>query len=160
MDKKRIMFVCTGNICRSPLAQGVFEHLARKAGVDSQFEVESSGVSGFHVGENVDDRMRQTASKYGVKLNHRAQQMKQSDLDTYDMIFAMSGSHLSALKRMASESQREKIYMFREFDPQGSGKDEVPDPWYGGMNGFEEVFEIVNRTCENLVDTLSRKQAG
>lgn len=155
------MFVCTGNICRSPLAQAVFEHLAKKADVSSRFEVESSGVTAFHVGENADSRMRETAARRGVKFNHRSQKTSKADLANYDLIFAMDKSNLSALQRMTSdEEEREKIRMFREFDPEGSADAEVPDPWYGGMNGFEEVYDIVHRTCENMLQTLSEKRTG
>lgn len=161
MKKYKIMFVCTGNICRSPLAHGVFEHLAKRAGLSDGFEVESSGVTAFHVGENVDSRMKETAAQYGISLNHRSQKTKKSDLKEYDLIFAMDRSNFSALRRMASENgEREKIRMFREFDPDGNESAEVPDPWYGGMNGFEKVFQIVHRTCEQLLHSLNERQAG
>ena len=128
MKKYKIMFVCTGNICRSPLAHGVFEHLANDEGLSSRFEVESSGVTAFHVGENVDGRMRETAGRHGISLDHRSQKTRSSDLKEYDLLLAMDRSNLSALKRMAKDDEeREKIHMFREFDPGADGTSEVPD---------------------------------
>jgi protein-tyrosine phosphatase len=155
--QKRIMFVCTGNICRSPLAHGLFEHRSLEHDVKGRYHVESSGVTAYHVGENVDARMRQTAARRGVKLNHRSQLTQPSDIEAYDLIFAMDHSNYRALRGMAPPELREKIRYFREFDPEGDGDIEVPDPWYGGADGFERVFDIVDRTVANLISTLEEE---
>lgn len=148
----RVLYVCSGNICRSPLAQGVSEHLLGRAPGDGAIEVESRGTTGYHVGEQVDPRMRETAGSRGIRLSHRARQMSLEDFDDYDLILAMDQSNYRDLMRMARGPEHQgKIRMFREYDPDANGDLEVPDPWYGGMGGFQRVFEIVYRTCAGLI---------
>ena len=156
----RIMFVCTGNICRSPLAHRVFEQQARKRRLENQFEVESSGIDHWHIGENADSRMRRVAKEHGVLLHHRARQITASDIEEYDVIFAMSAGHLRSIRSMAPGSAHDlegRLFLFRQFDPEVAGATrppDVPDPYYGGTNGFEEVFQIVERTCEAILDEI------
>ncbi|MBN2527026.1 MAG: low molecular weight phosphotyrosine protein phosphatase [Deltaproteobacteria bacterium] len=155
--KTNVMFVCMGNICRSPLAHAVFEDMVQKASLEDAFKIESSGTIGYHVGELPDARMRETARRHGVKMIHRARQLKKKDLDDYDMILAMDKENLSNIRKLAtSEAHLQKIQLFRNFDPNATGGAEVPDPYYGGDDGFEHVFQIVQRTCEQLLkDTAS-----
>ena len=155
MQPENIMFVCQGNICRSPLAQALFEHLLQKRGIADRYRVDSTGVSSYHVGESADRRMREIASRHGVDIRHRARAVSRHDLETCDLILAMDRDNFSVLRRQArTDRQRDKIRMFRDFDPEANGEIDVPDPWYGGRHGFENVFHIVERTCEAMVDRL------
>jgi protein-tyrosine phosphatase len=155
---KKLLFVCTGNICRSPLAHAVFEHQASAAGGDLSFEVESAGTDAYHVGEDADSRMRATAARRGVPFNHRARRISREDLEEYDYIFVMDRGHERKLRGMAAAAGLGnldgKIRMYREFDPQGSASDEVPDPWYGGQDGFDLVYDIVERTSREILRAL------
>ncbi|MEZ4698984.1 MAG: low molecular weight protein-tyrosine-phosphatase [Rhodothermales bacterium] len=156
MDKKiRVMFVCMGNICRSPLAEGVFRHLAREAGSGDAFEIASSGTGGWHVGDPPDRRMRQTATRHGISLDgQRARQFERADFERYDHILAMDEDnlrHLEALSR--HDAHRDKLALFRSHDPE-PGDGNVPDPYYGGDSGFEEVYRIVHRTAGALLQSL------
>ncbi|HUX52452.1 MAG TPA: low molecular weight protein-tyrosine-phosphatase [Spirochaetia bacterium] len=167
---KRIMFVCSGNICRSPLAHAVFQDLVDRAGVSDRYIIESSGTSAYHAGDQADPRMRQTAHRHGVALDHRARQLMQQDLEEYDMILVMDRSNytsvrsLTAFQSLASGKRYlEKVRMFRDFDPavtSGGGAAEVPDPYYGDMGDFEQVFEIVMRTSRNLLAELEGGNAA
>ena len=151
----RIMFVCAGNICRSPLAEGIFRHQAFEKGVLDQFEIASSGTGGWHAGELPDRRMRQTAHRHGVSLDgQRAQQFEVGDLEYYDLILAMDKSNLSHITHLdAHNSFGHKIKLFRAYDPDPEDM-QVPDPYYGGGQGFERVYSIVDRTVANLLDEL------
>ena len=157
---KRIMFVCSGNICRSPLAHRVFEHHLRQEGVEGRFHVESSGIGSWHVGENIDPRMRGTAREHGLNISHRAQQLSAADLEEYDLILVMEQSHRRQIERQARDPEiMEKVRLFREWDPKGGPTAEVPDPYYGGGSGFEEVYQMVDRTSKALLDDiLSEKE--
>lgn len=159
MKPFRIMFICSGNICRSPLAHAVFEHLTREAGVEYMFEVESSGTSAYHVGEEADSRMRQTASRHGIRLNHRSRQLFRNDLAEYDLLLPMDSRNFRETVALCrTEDEQLKVKMFRDFDPEGTG--DVPDPWYGGMEGFETVWSIVKRTSVSLLDAIRREPAA
>lgn len=161
-DPTKVLFVCTGNICRSPLAHAVFQNMIHSRGVQKEFEVESAGTHGYHVGENADPRMRSTAARRGVPFSHPARKLIQSDLEYYDVIFAMDRSHYDRLMHMAASAKNPaKIHMFREFDPLGDAAMDVPDPYYGGQNGFDDVFDIVERSSERILDALrSGETAG
>lgn len=151
----KIMFVCTGNICRSPLAEAVFEQLAAEAGLGDQFRVESSGTTAYHVGQAADDRMRSVAASHGVQIQNRSKQLTAADLEEYDLVLAMDRSNLHEIHYIAeSAGLLEKVKLFREFDPHGGPEAEVPDPYYGGRSGFERVFEMVDRTSRRLLNEL------
>ena len=154
----RIMFVCMGNICRSPLAEGVFRHIAKERGVYDHYEVASSGTGAWHVGEKPDRRMRETASRHGVSLDgQRAQQFEFGDLDYYDLILAMDGNNESGIRHMdPGRRYAEKVHLFRSYDPE-PGDMQVPDPYYGGAKGFENVYQMVDRTVRALLDELEKK---
>jgi protein-tyrosine phosphatase len=158
-DKLKIMFVCMGNICRSPLAHAVFEDIVKKDEAENAFEIESSGTINYHVGELPDARMRETARRHGITMSHRARQFKKADLDDYDMILAMDKENLANIRKLArSRDQLDKIQLFRNFDPQANDEAEVPDPYYGGEEGFENVFEIVTRTSQHLLTALKSQK--
>lgn len=151
----RVLFVCLGNICRSPLAAGVFRKLVDEAGLSAHFEIDSAGTGPWHVGEPADRRMQHTARQHGVDLSsHVARQLSQEDLARYDYILVMDRENLEDVLRMDREGRfRDKVQLFRTFDPE-PGNGEVPDPYYGGARGFEEVYQIVTRTARRLLEHL------
>ena len=153
------MFVCAGNICRSPLAEGVFRHIARENGVLDRFDIASSGTGGWHAGELPDRRMRQTAERHGVSLEgQRAQQLERGDLSYYDLVLAMDKRNLSHIQHLDGAGEyADKIHLFRSFDPH-PGDMQVPDPYYGGDQGFENVYTMVERTVRSLLTTLDEDQ--
>ncbi|HSO27919.1 MAG TPA: low molecular weight protein-tyrosine-phosphatase [Anaerolineales bacterium] len=157
-EKKRVLFVCLGNIVRSPLAENMFRHIAEQKGVADKYEVASAGTGGWHVGESPDVRMRRVAAQRGLHYDGRGKQVQPADLETYDLIIAMDTENAESLRRLARPEQREKIHLMREFDPQGGPKASVPDPYYGGIDGFEKVYDIVARASAGLLDALESGQ--
>lgn len=154
-EPTRICFVCLGNIVRSPLAEAMFRHLAEERGLGGRYEVDSAGTSSWHVGERPDRRMRKVAARHGFQYDHRARQFQRSDFDRFDWIIAMDRQNRADLRRLARSPEDEaKIRLLREFDPLGSPDAPVPDPYYGGIDGFEEVYAIVERSCRGLLDAL------
>lgn len=149
----KICFVCLGNICRSPTAEGVFQHLINDRGLENYFEIDSAGTSAYHIGESANSKSQRTAQKHGITLHSKARQFKSSDLDYYDLILAMDNQNLDNVRQMANGKQEDKVGRMRDFDP-NPGDGEVPDPYYGGPEGFENVFQIVKRSCQNLLDEL------
>ena len=149
----KICFVCLGNICRSPTAEGVFQHLIDNRGLEDYFEVDSAGTSAYHIGESANSKSQRTANEHGITLHSKARQFEQSDLDYFDLVLAMDNENLQNVRQMAKEEQEQKIGLMRDFDPE-PGNGEVPDPYYGGPEGFENVFQIVKRSCEQLLDEL------
>jgi protein-tyrosine phosphatase len=145
-EKRSILFVCTGNICRSPTAEGVFKSLAEKAGLD--LRIESAGLGDWHVGQPPDERAQHHAKGRGYDLSaQRARQVRLRDFDDFDLILAMDRGHLHALERMAPPKHRAKIRLF------AAGRD-VPDPYYGGPDGFEQVLDLVEAQCRSLLEEL------
>ena len=151
----RVLFVCLGNICRSPLAEGVFRHLVDDAGMSSKFEIDSAGTGSWHVGEPPDARAAMVAREHGVELDSRARQVSDQDLRDFDYVIAMDRENLRSLERMAATTPdaSAEIGLLRAYDPDPEG-DEVPDPYYGGVSGFENVYDIVERSCEALLTKL------
>ena len=154
-DKKRICFVCLGNIVRSPLAEHLFNHLTEQMQMADRYEASSAGLGSWHIGERPDPRMLQVAARNGLVYDGKACQFERSGFDDCDLILAMDRDNRSILRRMASnEEQRQKIHLLREFDPEGDPNASVPDPWYGGAEGFEEVYRIIERSVRGLVKAL------
>lgn len=152
--KTRILFVCLGNICRSPLAESVFRHLARERGVEDRFEIDSAGTSGYHAGDPPDSRTVQTARMRGVEVVGSSRQLSPEDLSRFDYIIVMDAENLANVKRVAARANASaRVHRLREWDPEGAGGD-VPDPYYGGVRGFDDVQDIVERSCEKLLDHL------
>ncbi len=150
----RIIFVCQGNIIRSPLAENLFQFLAQKRGMEKKYQLDSAGTSAFHVGEPPDHRMRQVAQENGFQYTGKARQFGQDEFDQHDLVIAMDRSNFRILNSWASPEDQKKIRMMREFDPHGSAKLDVPDPYYGLLDGFERTFEIVKRSCQGLLEAL------
>ena len=146
----KIMFVCTGNICRSPMAHAILEHKLRERDLNGAIATESSGTTAFHVGEDVDPRAQGELRKHGVEFRHAARDFRTDDLEAYDLILTMDRSNYRGVTRMANARTKHKVHMFRDFDPEGSG--EVPDPYYGGNNGFGDVYEMIDRTADAIID--------
>jgi protein-tyrosine phosphatase len=149
-----VLFVCLGNICRSPLAEGVFRHLVSEAGLEDDFEIDSAGTGAWHVGERPDHRSIAVAARHGVDLPGRARQVTRDDLTHFDRVVAMDHENLRALEGMGGGSNGQgRIHLLRDYDPEGTGGD-VPDPYYGGTDGFEVVYQMVRRSCERLMEEL------
>lgn len=158
-DNKRIrvLFVCMGNICRSPTAHGVFRSLVIEQGLSDVIEIESAGTHAYHVGESPDRRAQATATNRGIDLSDlRARKVKTSDFDYYDYVIAMDQENYINLSQKSPDHALKKIYMFMDFAPQMTTR-EVPDPYYGGPEGFERVFDLVGAASEGLLaDIRSR----
>jgi len=151
--------VCLGNICRSPTAEGVMRTLVTEAGLDHHITVDSAGTGGWHVGKPPDPRTRAAAARRGVHLDHRAWQFTARDFDRFDMVLAMDGDNLEALEAMRGR-RRGTLQLLRSYEPGAAAGAEVPDPYYGGDAGFDEVLEICERACRGLLDHLRREVAG
>ena len=154
----KVSFVCLGNICRSPLAQGVFQDLVNRENLDQKIFISSAGTGNWHIGNLPDERMRQTAQSKGIKLESRAQQFQSKDFNRFNLILAMDYSNLFNLKKITpNASVLDKLMLFRSFDPESNGDQDVPDPYYGGSKGFEDVFFMVERTCPPLLDYIKSR---
>lgn len=148
----RVLFVCLGNICRSPTAEAVFARDVRAAGLDPHFEIDSAGTGDWHAGELAHPPTRAHASTRGIEITHRARQIRPSDLDTFDHVLVMDESNLENVLALAkSEAHRAKVRLFRDHEPGAEGA-EVPDPYYTGQ--FAEVFEICERASRGLLAHL------
>jgi len=151
----RICFVCLGNIVRSPLAENMFIDKVDQTNLDGKYEVDSAGISEWHVGEPPDFRMRRVAAKHGLLYDGRARQFQARDLDYFDLIIAMDNENREDLLSLArTPEQAKKIYTLRAFDPLGGPDFAIPDPYYGGSDGFEEVYKIVDRSIDGLLQWL------
>lgn len=152
MSSTSVLFVCLGNICRSPLAEGVLRHRARERGLDGRVRADSAGTGAWHVGEAPDRRSAQVARKNGIALEGRARQVEVEDFRTFDLLVAMDRSNLRKLERMKERAEgTAALHLLRDFDPD-PGDGEVPDPYYGGPGGFDDVYEMVDRSVEALLD--------
>lgn len=154
----KILFVCMGNICRSPLAEGLFLQLARERGLLERFEVDSCGIGDWHVGHAPDPRSQAVAGKNGLTLVCRARQIEPpDDFETFDLIVAMDRANRRDLRELSDPTHHAKIRLMREWDPAADEEHpEVPDPYYGGPQGFEDMYAMLRRSCERLLDELER----
>ena len=150
----RILFVCMGNICRSPAGECVLRHLAEQAGVDEQLDIDSAGTIGMHSGHKPDHRMREAAAARGIKINGAARQVKAEDLEDFDLILAADTENLAELMALpGADAHADKVRLFCEFAGIGD-RTSVPDPYYGGAAGFELVLDLLERGCEALVERV------
>jgi protein-tyrosine phosphatase len=148
----RICFVCLGNICRSPTAEGVMRALAAAAG--KTVVLDSAGTGGWHVGELPDPRSRAAAARRGYDLTHRARVFTADDLARFDLVLAMDAKNLSNLRGLAGKRPTPQIALLRSYDPIAPSGADVPDPYAGGAAGFEDVLDICERACRGLLETL------
>ncbi|HTX04857.1 MAG TPA: low molecular weight protein-tyrosine-phosphatase [Steroidobacteraceae bacterium] len=150
----RILFVCLGNICRSPTAEVVFRAVAAREAPELMLEIDSAGTAAYHVGELPDRRTRQAAARRGYDLSElRARVVEPRDFEDFDLILAMDRENLRALERRAPAAVRERLRLFLEFAPE-VGISEVPDPYYGGPNGFEDVLDLIEAAARGLLEHL------
>jgi protein-tyrosine phosphatase len=157
LDAMRLLFVCMGNICRSPTAEAVMRRLVREAGLEDRIEIESAGTGGWHAGDPPDSRATVAAARRGVTLEGAARQIRADDFRDFDLLIAMDRENLRGLLAVApDEAASEKVRLLREFDPASVGAPDldVPDPYYGGDRGFESVLDMVEAACRGLIDEL------
>jgi protein-tyrosine phosphatase len=153
----RLLFVCLGNICRSPTAEGAMRTLVREAGLEDRIELDSAGTGSWHVGSPPDERATAAAAGRGVVLEGAARRVRVEDFYDFDLLLAMDASNVDDLRRLAPDSEgRAKVRLLREFDPASDGSEDldVPDPYYGDGDGFERVLDQVQAACAGLLDQL------
>lgn len=152
--KDKILFVCLGNICRSPAAQAIMQKFINEKGLHENFELDSAGLYGGHAGELPDHRMRVHASKRGYDLTHRSRPVKTSDFRDFDLIVAMDDSNYFSLQRLAPTLEdKEKVVKMIDYVKGYPQFDAVPDPYYEGAQGFEIVLDLLEDGCKNLLDS-------
>jgi len=153
----KVLFVCLGNICRSPTAQGVFEHLVKQRNLQDQISIDSAGTHAYHVGEQPDPRSQSAARSRGVDLStQRARRVAVEDFERFDYILAMDRSNYENLKSMCEPDHLPKVYLFMQFAEHWK-VDEVPDPYYGGSQGFERVLDMVEAASEGLLEDILKR---
>lgn len=185
MEKIKILFVCLGNICRSPMAEAIFNHKVAEKGLAKYFEADSAGTANYHIGKKADSRTISTLKRMGILITHAARQVSKPDLSYYHYILGMDTENRKILHRLAEADQalEGRIYLMRDFEPATQPHDtankkqeymnqniqknplrspfssnlSVPDPYYGGESGFQEVYDILDRSIENLIDFISRE---
>lgn len=153
----KVLFVCLGNICRSPAAEGVMKKIIFDEGLNDKIFVDSAGTSGYHIGELPDSRMRKTASKMGINLESRSRQLEKKDLQSFNYIIAMDDSNLRNITNLDKNNKfSHKIFKLTDLIP-NSDFDHVPDPYFGGEEGFVMVLELVERGCEELFKKIKNE---
>lgn len=156
-QKIRVLFVCLGNICRSPTAHGVFEKMVAEAGLENYVDVDSCGTAGYHVGEKPDQRSAQAALARGYPLNHlRARQFQSADFDNFDYILTMDRNNLSDITHLKPQTYSGTLDLLLSFG-EGLSYKEVPDPYYGGDQGFQLVLDLIEDASRNLLSEIKQK---
>jgi protein-tyrosine phosphatase len=153
----RLLFVCMGNICRSPTAEAVMRTLVAREGLDGEVEIDSAGLGSWHVGDPPDRRSTAAAKARGIVMEGAARQVTQADFEAYDLLLAADEQNVAGLRALApDDAALEKIVLLREFDPASvaDGDLEVPDPYYGGVDGFDHVLDLVEAACDGLLVRL------
>jgi protein-tyrosine phosphatase len=154
----RLSFVCLGNICRSPTAQAVMRHLVREAGLEGQIQIDSAGTGEWHVGEARDPRSSAVGQRRGMPLYGRARQFQPEDFQKFDYVLAMDKQNRDALLELAPDDDAAaKVHLLRSFDPESPPEADVPDPYYGGAQGFDTVFDVCEAACRGLLAELRRR---
>jgi protein-tyrosine phosphatase len=157
MKKHSILFVCLGNICRSPAAEGIMRHIVSEPGVTGSWIIDSAGTSRYHIGDLPDHRMRLHARRRGIELTHRCRQVTESDFDDFDLIIGMDSANISNLRAIAPSPEAEsKIHAMSEHFSPSARHDHVPDPYYEGAEGFELVLDLLDDACRNLYHSLTQ----
>ncbi|WP_406672006.1 low molecular weight protein-tyrosine-phosphatase [Natronospira sp.] len=154
---KRVLFVCLGNICRSPTAEGIFRHLLEQRGIEAgRVEFDSAGTHGYHVGKGPDPRAAEAAMRRGISLaGIRARQLEPADFQQFDLILCADESNLHNVGEMRPAGARAEVRLLLEYASESPHR-EVPDPYYGGERGFEQVLDLVEEACEGLLEELLR----
>ncbi|NUQ81522.1 MAG: low molecular weight phosphotyrosine protein phosphatase [Bacteroidetes bacterium] len=158
---KRVLFVCLGNICRSPVAEGIFMHKVRERGLESRLTGDSAGTAGYHIGEPPHTTSSSVAREYGVALNHRARQFQQADFERFDHILCMDRSNYETVRRLAGTTHlQSKVGMIGQFlsgpvPAPVEGAPEIPDPYYGPVAGFHDVHQLLDTATSNLITHLT-----
>ena len=151
-----VLFVCLGNICRSPLAEAVFRKVVVDAGLEGRIEIDSAGTSGYHDGESPDPRTTSVAAERGVTVAGSSRRITGADLDRFQYIVVMDRENLAEVERLVERAggSSSRVHLFREFDPEADGDLEVPDPYFGGPRGFHDVHDLVERSAEGLLEHI------
>jgi len=148
-----VLFVCSGNICRSPLAEALFRSLVDEAGLSERFVIDSAGTHGYHEGDPADPRTRRVGERHGVEVTSIARAVVDADFARFDLIVAMDRGHRRELVARAGPARATKIHLMRDYDPRADDPD-VPDPYYDGQPAFENVHAILDAACRGLLETL------
>lgn len=156
MAQVKVLFVCLGNICRSPLAEGIFRFKVKERGLSHLFHIDSCGTADYHIGEKPDSRSLANAKKNGLDYMHRGRQLKVSDFKEFDYIFPMDDLNLKDVLAMKPEGAKAEVMKMRSLDDEEKGSD-VPDPYYGGENGFQLVFDILDHSSDKLLNALIQR---
>lgn len=157
MEKVRVLFVCMGNICRSPTAHGVFRELVKQRNLHDRIHIDSAGTHAYHVGEPPDRRAQATATQRGVDLSDlRARSVSDKDFEKFDYILAMDEANYAALINTCPQDAKAKIALFMSFAPHLNRR-EVPDPYYGGLKGFENVFDMIEHAANGLLAEIETR---
>ena len=160
MVTHRLLFVCLGNICRSPMAEGAFRHVAAEQGVLDRFEIDSAGLGSWHVGQAPDHRAQKAADQRGIDISGQsARQIRSSDFTSFDLLLAMDGSNYGELVQLAPKSERHKIRRFLDFAPHAGTKD-VPDPFFGEAEGFDRALDLIDEAARGLLAELLRDETA
>jgi protein-tyrosine phosphatase len=158
MKRIRVCFVCLGNICRSPTAEAVFRHVVQEAGLAEHFEIDSAGTGAYHVGESPDPRSTAAGKSRGIALTGRARQFKRPDWERFDYVLAMDADNYDELReRVPDRGHLGKLELFRYFDAEAPAGAAVPDPYYGGAHGFDDVIDICERACRGLLAHIRKE---
>ncbi len=152
----KILFVCLGNICRSPMAETIFRKQVEEAGLQDRITIDSAGTAGYHIGEKADKRMRMHAENRNYTITSRGRQVEPTDFAHFDRIVAMDDSNMQNLRRICPKEYLPKLNKITDF-AQKHSLDEVPDPYYGGAEGFELVIDLLEDACEGLLATVKRE---
>ena len=158
MTRKKVLFVCLGNICRSPLAEAIFKHKVESRNLQHLFDIDSCGTSNYHIGDIPDPRTFSIATKNGIKMDHIVRQFTVEDLECCDYILAMDKNNFKNILRLSSDDRyKEKVFLMRQFDSLGKGE-EVPDPYWGNEREFQEVFDILDRSIEGFLEHVKNEE--
>jgi protein-tyrosine phosphatase len=158
MSQHRILFVCLGNICRSPMAEGVFRRVVAEEGLAHRFVIDSAGLGDWHIGQAPDHRAQRAARSRGIDISDQtARQVVDEDFDRFDLLLVMDGSNYAELKARAPHQAHDKIRPFLDYAPHAGTKD-VPDPFFGGAAGFEEALDLIEAAARGLLVSLTDKE--